>query len=266
MIRLVTPMIKKLRVIYVLATVCALSLSGRAQTATNPAAAKSAPGSGLIRCTTPAPRTGNPHERFLELNKRVKEAGEKARLLFVGDSITQGWEGRGKNVWAKYYGQRDALNIGISGDRTEHVLWRLENGNIDGLKPKVAVLLIGVNNIPDQSNSPGDVLAGVKAVVQKLRSSLPDTKILVLGIFPFREDFDPARGRALQVNQALYHLADGEHVFFLDFGQQLIQPDGKISKSIMQDFLHPNEAGYTIWAKAIEPKLAELLGDKPIQE
>jgi len=259
-------MIKRLQFIYVLATVCALSLSGRAQTATNPAAAKTNPGSGLMNCTTPAPRGGKPHERFLELNKRIKESGDKAKLLFVGDSITQGWEGNGKKVWAKYYGHRNALNIGISGDRTEHVLWRLENGNIDGLKPKVAVLLIGVNNIPDESNSPGDVLAGVTAVVQKLRSSLPETKILVLGIFPFREDFDPRRGRALQVNQALYHLADGKHVFFLDFGHQLIQPDGKISKSIMPDFLHPNEAGYKIWAKAIEPKLAELLGDKPVQE
>jgi lysophospholipase L1-like esterase len=259
-------MSKRLHLVCVLAIVCALCLSGRAQPSSNPPAAKPNPASGLTRCTTPVPRTGKPHERFLELNKRVKETGDKARLLFVGDSITQGWEGAGRNVWAKYYGHRDALNIGISGDRTEHVLWRLENGNIEGLKPKVAVLLIGVNNIPDESNSPGDVLAGVTAVVQKLRSSLPETKILVLGIFPFRPDFEPARGRALQVNQALYHLADGEHVFFQDFGQQLIQPDGKISKSIMPDFLHPNEAGYKIWAKAIEPKLAELLGDKLIQD
>jgi lysophospholipase L1-like esterase len=259
-------MSKKLHLACVFATVCALCLSGRAQTASNPPVAKPNSASGLTRCTTPAPRTGKAHERFLELNKRVKEAGDKARLLFVGDSITQGWEGAGKNVWAKYYGRRDALNIGISGDRTEHVLWRLENGNIEGLKPKVAVLLIGVNNIPDESNSAGDVLAGVTAVVRKLRSSLPETKILALGIFPFRPDFDPARGRALQVNQALYHLADGEHVFFLDFGQQLIEPNGKISKSIMPDFLHPNEAGYKIWAKAIEPKLAELLGDKLVEE
>jgi lysophospholipase L1-like esterase len=254
----------KLRFVYAAVLACLLSLSAQGQSTNDQTKAQSS--SGLARCTTPAPRQGKAHDRYLLLNQRVKEAGSKTKLLFVGDSITQGWEGGGKNVWAKYYGNRDALNIGISGDRTEHVLWRLENGNIDGLKPKVAVLLIGVNNIPDESNSTGDVLAGVKAVVQKLRTSLPETKLLVLGIFPFRKDFDPARGRALQVNQALHHVADGQNVFFLDFGDQLIEPDGKISKSIMPDFLHPNETGYKIWAKAIEPKLSELLGDKPIQD
>jgi beta-glucosidase len=215
--------------------------------------------SGLVRCTTPVPRDGKAYERFLELNKRAKEAGTNAQLIFVGDSITQGWEGNGKAVWEKYYAPYHALNLGIGSDHTQHVLWRLEHGNLDGLKPKVAVVLIGVNNIPEERNSVSDVLSGVTAVVKTLRQELPDTKVLVLGIFPFRENFNPQRGEALQINQALYCLADQHDIFFLDIGHLLIQPDGKISKEIMRDFLHPTAAGYRIWAEAMEPTLQKLM-------
>jgi lysophospholipase L1-like esterase len=215
--------------------------------------------SGLTRCTTPVPREGKAYDRFLELNKRTKEAGTNAQLIFVGDSITQGWEGNGKTAWDKYYAPRHALNLGIGSDHTQHVLWRLEHGNVDGLNPKVAVVLIGVNNIPDENNSAGDVLAGVTTVVRTLRQKLPNTKVLLLGIFPFREDFNPQRGKALQVNQALHHLADQSNIFFLDLGHLFIQPNGKISKEIMRDFLHPTAEGYRIWAEAMEPKLAELM-------
>lgn len=234
-------------------------LAAKAQNA-QPASTNSV--SGLVRCTTPAKRDGRAYERFLEINRRVKEAGTNSQLIFVGDSITEGWEGNGKEVWAKYYAPRHALNLGIGSDHTQHVLWRLENGNVDGLKPKVAVLLIGVNNVPDNNNnSAEDVLAGVTAVVRSLRERLPETKVLVLGIFPFRENFTAQRGKALQVNQALYHLADNRNIFFLDFGQLFIEPDGKISKRIMRDFVHPSAEGYEIWAKAMEPKLAELMGE-----
>jgi lysophospholipase L1-like esterase len=216
------------------------------------------------RCIIPVAREGKWTNRFELLNQRVKEAGDKAEVLFVGDSITQGWEGSGKEVWEHYYAPRHAVNIGISGDRTEHVLWRLDHGNVDTLKPKVAVLLIGVNNIPDEKNSTADILEGVKEVAQKLEDKLPNTKILLLGIFPFRKDFDPLRGKALEIDQALHRWADGERVTFLDFGYKLIEPDGTISKSIMPDALHPNKAGYEIWAKAMEPTLARLLGQKPL--
>ena len=182
----------------------------------------------------------------------------------MGDSITEGWEGNGKKVWAKYYAPRQALNLGIGSDHTQHVLWRLEHGNLDGLKPKAAVVLIGVNNIPADTNSPRQVLEGVTAVVNKLREKLPDTKILLLGIFPFREDFCAQRGKALQVNQALRKLDDGQRVRFLDIGSQFIQPDGTISKDMMRDYLHLSPAGYRLWAEAIEPELAAMLGEKPV--
>jgi beta-glucosidase len=216
------------------------------------------------QCTKPIPRDGEAHKRFLELNERVKESGSQAEVIFVGDSITQGWEGNGKEVWAKYYAPRHAINLGIGSDHTQHVLWRLDNGNLEGLKPKVAVVLIGVNNIPDTNNSTRQVLEGVTAVVNKIREKLPETKVLLLGIFPFREDFNLQRAKALQVNQALHKLDNGKSIFFLDIGHLFIEPDGRISKEMMRDFLHPSATGYRIWAEAMEPKLAELIGDKPV--
>ena len=218
----------------------------------------------LQQCIRPVPREGPAYDRFLELNQRVKDSGARAEVIFVGDSITQGWEGNGKQVWEKYYAPRHALNLGIGSDHTQHVLWRLDHGNVDGLKPKVAVVLIGVNNVPDTNNTPRMVVEGVTAVVQKLREKLPETKVLLLGIFPFRQDFCEQRGKALQVNQALRKLDDGQWVRFLDIGYLFIQPDGKISKDIMRDFLHPSPAGYRLWAEAMEPELAAMLGEKPV--
>ena len=226
--------------------------------------AQTNPAPELQRCLTPVPREGRAYERFLELNKRVKESADQADVIFVGDSITEGWEGNGKAAWAKYYARRHALNLGIGSDHTQHVLWRLDHGNLDGLKPKVAVVLIGVNNIPVEQNTPRQILEGVTAVVHKLREKLPETKVLLLGIFPFREDFCTQRATTLQVNQALHKLDDGKWIRFLDFGYLFIQPNGKISKDMMRDFVHISPAGYRLWAEAIEPDLAAMLGEKPI--
>ncbi len=105
-----------------------------------------------------------------------------AQLLFIGDSITHGWEGGGKEVWQKYYEKRHAINLGIGGDRTEHVLWRLDHGNLDGLHPKLAVLMIGTNN--SGSNTSEEIADGVQAIVEKLRTKVPECKVLILDIFP----------------------------------------------------------------------------------
>ena len=128
----------------------------------------------------PVPREGGWVKRHESFNERVKKGN--VDLIFIGDSITQGWEGAGKKVWEEFYGKRNAVNLGIGGDRTQHVLWRLENGNIEGIKPKLAVLMIGTNN--SGSNSSEQIAAGVTAIVEKLRKELPETKVLVLGIFP----------------------------------------------------------------------------------
>ena len=119
------------------------------------------------------------HEK---INERAKQGD--VELLFIGDSITEGWAGRGKEVWDKYYGNRKAMNAGVGGDRTQHVLWRLDNGNVDGIKPKLAVIMIGTNNSNGKDNTAEEIADGIKVIVKEVREKLPETKILLLGIFP----------------------------------------------------------------------------------
>jgi lysophospholipase L1-like esterase len=222
----------------------------------------SAPAEPLVRTNTaiiPVPRTGNITNRQTQVLQRAVENPGACDVVFIGDSITQGWESNGKNVWAKFYGGRKCLNFGVSGDRTQHVLWRFENGQLDGLTPKAAVLMIGTNNSNKDDNSEADILEGVQTIVKQIRERQPETKLLVVGIFPRGQTFSPQRGKILQVNQALAKLADGKMIHYVDFGSQLIEADGSIAKSVMPDYLHLSERGYQIWAEAIEGKLKELL-------
>ncbi|HTN75092.1 MAG TPA: platelet-activating factor acetylhydrolase IB subunit [Pirellulaceae bacterium] len=205
-----------------------------------------------------APRDGNWMKRHDSFNARVKKGN--VDLLFIGDSITQGWEGSGKAAWAKFYGSRNAVNLGIGGDRTQHVLWRLENGNIAGISPKLAVIMIGTNN--SGSNSSQQIADGVKAIVAKLRKDLPKTKILVLGIFPRGEKPDNKQ-RVVNsgANEIIAKLADNENVYYLDIGPKFLEADGTLSKAIMPDLLHLNDKSYTIWAESIEPSVTKLMGE-----
>jgi len=194
------------------------------------------------------------HENFL---KRAKEG--KMDLLFLGDSITEGW---GNNaVWQKTYAPLNAANFGIGGDTTENVLWRILNGEIDGISPKVAVLMIGTNNFGLEGHQPPDVAKGITTIVQTLRKKLPATKILLLGIFPRDEKPNTdARKKIQKVNEQIAGLDDKKNVRFLDIGAKFTSPDGSLSKEIMPDFLHLSEKGYQIWADAIDPLLKQLMG------
>ena len=207
----------------------------------------------------PAKRGGWVLERFQKMNERVEQGD--ADLIFIGDSITQAWEGPGKAVWEKHYAGRKAVNLGISGDRTQHVLWRLDNGNIDGISPKLAVIMIGTNNSNGADNTAAEIADGIRAVVARMRGRLPAMKILLLDVFPRGENPNPQRGKILQVNQIARKLHDGKHVYYLAIGHHFINDDGTISKEIMPDFLHLTPKGYGIWADAIEDKLKELLGE-----
>jgi lysophospholipase L1-like esterase len=209
----------------------------------------------------PVPRHENWwQERHKLLSQRAAEAGAKAEVIFIGDSITQGWEGEGKEAWARAYAPRHAVNLGISGDRTQHVLWRLDNGNIDSIKPKVAVVMIGTNNSNGEDNTPGQIADGIAAIVQKLRTKLPETKVLLLAIFPRNENFSPQRGKILQANQVLRKLADDKNVFWVDFGHRFVNSDGLIPRELMPDYLHLSKRGYELWAESLEEPLAGLLG------
>jgi len=202
--------------------------------------------------------------RHATMNTNVATLGEKARVIFIGDSITQGWEGEGKAVWAKYYAARNAINLGIGGDRTQHVLWRLENGNLTGLKPKAAVLMIGTNNSNGEDNTVEQIAEGIGAIVQKLRERLPETKVLLIPIFPRSENPSPQRGKILQVNQIVQKLADGKHVIWVDFGHRFLASDGTLPRDLMPDFLHLSSKGYGLWAESLEPALAAALGEEPL--
>jgi len=189
--------------------------------------------------------------------KRAKEG--KVDLLFLGDSITQGW---GNNaVWQKSYGTLNAANFGIGGDTTENVLWRILNGEIDGISPKVTVLLIGTNNFGLEGHPPDAVAKGVATIVQTLRKKLPATKVLLLAIFP-RDEKPNTDGRKniKKVNDQIAKLEDKKNVRYLDIGSKLANPDGSLAKEIMPDFLHLSEKGYQIWADAMDPLLKEMMG------
>src|SRR6185295_20244752 len=165
----------------------------------------------------------------------------------------------GKQVWTDRYAKYNAVNLGIGGDRTQHVLYRLQNGNLEGIKPKAAVVMIGTNNSNGEDNSAQQIAEGVKAIVKELRTKEPQMKILVLGIFPRGENINPQRGKITQCNQIIQKLDDGKNVLYLDIGHRLLEEDGTLSATIMPDYLHLSPKGYEIWAEAIEGKLAELL-------
>jgi lysophospholipase L1-like esterase len=213
------------------------------------------------------PGTEKRHESFNEISKK----GE-AQLVFLGDSITHGWEGKGKASWEKHWAPLKAANFGIGGDRTEHVLWRLEHGNFDGLKPKAIVLMIGTNNTGHQGRPQKELdgavyqctaeqtAEGIKAILGLLRRKCPDAKILVLGIFPRGANKeDKFRQQNEATNAIVKGYADGQKIFFLDVGAKFLEPDGTLTKTIMPDLLHPNEKGYEIWTSAIKAEVTALL-------
>jgi lysophospholipase L1-like esterase len=213
--------------------------------------------------TNPEPRDAKwvaRHEGFVQ---EAQKGG--IDLLFLGDSITDFWRYKGSNVWNQYYVSRHAANFGISGDRTQHVLWRMDYGELDGIKPKVVVLMIGTNNTGKERdsgktrNTVPETIEGVQAVVRELRVRLPDSKILLLAIFPRGELDNPQRAQVALVNTAIAKLDDGRMVKYLDINPKFLEADGTLPRSIMPDLLHPNEKGYQIWAEAMEPTLAGML-------
>lgn len=218
---------------------------------------------------TPAPRTDA--DWWMPRHQKILNRMELGNvdLIFIGDSITHYWSNRGRAVWDRYYAPRNAVNMGFSGGKTGSVLWQIEQGEIDGISPKLAVLMIGTNN----RNPAEETADGIKAVVQQLRAQLPDTKILILGIFPRGCYEDRGRPEVLEsgmndlwatnqkVNQMVSKIADGGMIHYLDIGSAFLN-EGEVLRKYMPDFLHPNAAGYQVWAEAMEPTLKELLGEE----
>ncbi len=201
------------------------------------------------------------HESFVQQAKRGN-----VDLLFLGDSITAGWfwANGGINIWEKCYAPRHAANFGIGWDRTQNVLWRIENGELDGIKPRVVVLLIGTNNCGNEDdgkprNSTPEIIEGISTIVHQLRTRLPDSKILLLGLFPRGQKSDPVREQVKAINAQIAKLDDGKMVKFMDIGSKFLEPDGTLSRKIMPDLLHPSEKGYQIWSDAMAGTLDAML-------
>lgn len=195
------------------------------------------------------------HEKFVA---QAKEG--KARLVFLGDSITAGW-GRQEPIWTAAFGKYDPVNFGIGGDRTQHVLWRIENGELETIKPQAVVLMIGTNNAG--ADSAEDIARGITAIVDTIKAKQPQAKILLLAVFPRGEKptgkMGAANEKLKQVNATIAKLDDGKTVHYLDIGEKFPATDGALDATVMPDFLHLSSAGYQIWADAIKEKLAELM-------
>jgi len=207
-------------------------------------------------------KTGKPNGAFMQKHEKYVDQAKKGDvdLLFLGDSITEGWN-KQKEIFDEHFAKYKPANFGIGGDRTQHVLWRIENGELEPpMKPKLIVLMIGTNN---SNSDPADKIAsGVEKIVSTARQKT-DAKILLLAIFPRGETPEKAakqREVIKGVNERIKKLDDGKNVRFLDIGDQLMNPDGKISKEIMPDYLHLSKEGYERWAKAIDGPVKEMMG------
>lgn len=210
---------------------------------------------------TPVPRESEKWKAKHEaINQRVQQGN--VDLLWIGDSIVERWADDGKRTWNKYYAPRNAANLGISGDCTEHVLWRLQNGNIEGIRPKLAIVMIGQNNGPH--NTAEEIAEGVLRIVDTLRAELPETKILLLSI-TYRGQYPNEEQPRLQAaSDITAKAADDKHVFYLDMHKVFLNADGSIPKKLMSDYEHPSATGFRLWAKTIEPEVARLMGDAPV--
>ena len=207
----------------------------------------------------PVPRENWWDIRHEQVLKQVKKGN--VDMLFIGDSITHGWEHNGRKFWDKYYAPRNAVNMGFNGDQTQHVLWRLDHGEIDGISPKLAVLMIGTNNSNGNDYTSEQIADGIKAICWKIRQKLPRTKILILAIFPRGSGPSLQREKNAQASELASQIADGKTIHYLNINETFLEDDGTLPKDIMPDLLHPNGKGYKIWAETIEPKIAELMND-----
>ncbi len=195
---------------------------------------------------------------------KLKEVADRpdCRLVFLGDSITQGWETAGVEIWKKYYSNRRAMNLGFGGDRTENVLWRIENGTLDGLDPELVVLMIGTNNAGFRQEDPQQTADGIQAIVEQLEARCPNGHILLLAIFPRgKAKNDRMRQLVERTNARIQKLDERRRVTFVNIFDAFLAPDGSLPDTIMPDGLHPNASGYQIWADELERFLSPWLDE-----
>ena len=193
--------------------------------------------------------------------KLVETGRKEAELLVVGDSITHGWENTGSAVWQRYFSHIPTLNLGFGGDRTENVLWRIEHGALEGISPKLIVMMIGTNNTGHRMDRPENIAKGISRILDEFARRLPDSQVLLLGIFPRGEHPDvPERRNNAKTNALLVDLAKRKGVDYANFNAIFLNEKGQLSTEIMPDLLHPNAEGYRRWAAALSPYFTPIWG------
>lgn len=207
----------------------------------------------------PASREGQEWWKTRNAAFNVIAQQRNAKIVFLGDSITHNWEIPGRVSWETHFAPLDAVNFGISGDKTENILWRIESGNFSGkMNPKLIVLMIGTNNWRDEA---GDTAKGVKKILKTLQKSEPQAKILLLAIFPRGADKnDAARQKNERVNAEIEKYADGKRIFWLNINDIFLEKDEArtLPKAVMPDLLHPSAEGHRRWAEAVLPRIKQL--------
>lgn len=199
-------------------------------------------------------RAGSP---FHKLNAALK--ANPSPLLFVGDSTTQFWATTGAKTWEERYAPRDAMNLGIAGEQTQHILWRLTNGHLEHADPKAIVLQAGTNNLEYNTNE--EIVEGVAAIVNAIVEQRPDARVLLLAIFPRDNGDESFPERIQQINSALESTEWPEQVRFKNINDIFMDENGQISPRLMLGFRELTREGYEAWAQAIEDDIAEFLGE-----
>lgn len=203
---------------------------------------------------------------LIRFERKLKEAQQRKGeidLIFIGDSIIEAWQDRGKREWKRDYAAYGALNLGFGGDRTEHVLWRIENGALEGLNPSLVVLLIGTNNTGHCFDPPEHTANDIGEIVQQIHAQLPGSSILLHAILPcgqFKDDQHRITNN--HINKLIQPLSALAYVHWLDLSPVFLQKNGEISETVMKDFLHPNVFQYKRWANALTPVITNLLSSK----
>ena len=235
---------------------------------------------GLAVSTTPKARN-NPkakrksgwHKRYDAKLKQIADYKNDVDMVFIGDSITHFWDNDGAknkrkigglNTYKKYFSNYKVINLGYSGDRTENTLWVVnESGYLKNLKAKMVVVMIGTNNIGHKRSTPAAAAAGVTKIVEGIRTQLPDAKIVLFGVFPRGANAKHIfRKQVAEINKVICKLGDDKNVFYCDITDKFVDKKGNLPRTLMPDVLHPNDAGYEIWAQAMMPYIEKFVGKK----
>lgn len=192
------------------------------------------------------------HEHFLNFKKN-----NKIDLLFIGDSITRRWL-EVPHLWESYFSKYNSANFGVGADTIQNLKWRILNGELDDIQPKVVVLLIGTNNLPHYSAD--EVFQGIEGILDIFKEKLPNSKIILMGLLPRDPDDECSDyiSKVTEVNKKLHKLSQESNLTFLDIGKEYIVEINKVNRSLMEDGLHLIEPGYVIWGDIISPIIRDI--------